>query len=57
MDKSGGGGGWRGKRKGVSHFFVEKLLFHSAKKLRSGTLLCFVSKKLPVVKKFMDKKA
>ena len=48
MDKRGGGG------REYHDFLSKSLLFHSAEKLRRGTLLCF--KKLLVSKKPMDKK-
>ena len=38
----------------MSRFSVENFMSHSAEKFCGGTLLCCVSKKFPVAKKFMD---
>ena len=44
------------KRGEVSRFCFEIFLSHSAEKFRRRTLLCCVSEKLTVAKKFMDKR-
>ena len=37
---------WRRWGRGVSRFFIEIFLSHSAEKIRRGTLLCCVSEKV-----------